>query len=467
MEVTKLNKSSNPLSLIFGLMAGGVLFLGTATYILINRPTVQSQLEQLTVPVKEQTLIVEIQASGTVEPTESVNISPKNPGRLAKLLVEQGSVVKAGQPLAVMDNRELYAQGAEAEAKVKQAEASLQEAKVNLQGDIQVLSAQLAQALARLEEAKQRIPRQIEQTRAQLRETEASLQLSKNQAQRNLNLMKEGAISKDSYDEIVNEYLKAQARLQETLQRLEQLKSTESPEIERLKAAAAEAKISLEQRKHSGKAEIARLEANIQAAKANLEIARVRFQDTFIKAPFDGIVTQKYATEGAFVTPTTSASSTVSATSTSIVALAKGLEIIAKVPEIDLSQLKIGQPVNIVADAYPDLTFQGVVKKIAPEAIIEQNVTSFEVTIGLSTGQDKLRSKMNVDVIFLGQTLSNAIVVPTVAIVTEKGETGIMIVDPNNQPQFKPVTIGITVEDKTQILGGLLTGDRVFIDLPD
>ena len=195
MEVTKLNKSSNPLSLIFGLMAGGVLFLGTATYILINRPTVQSQLEQLTVPVKEQTLTVEIQASGTVEPTESVNISPKNPGRLVKLLVEQGSVVKTGQPLAIMDNRELYAQGAEAEAKLKQAQASLQEAEVKLQGDIQVLSAQLAQALARLEEATQRIPRQIEQTRAQLREAEASLQLSKNKAQRNLNLMKEGAIS--------------------------------------------------------------------------------------------------------------------------------------------------------------------------------------------------------------------------------------------------------------------------------
>ena len=93
------------------------------------------------------------------------------------------------------------------------------------------------------------------------------------------------------------------------------------------------------------------------------------------------MVTQRYATEGAFVTPTTSASSTISATSSSIIALAKGLEIIAKVPEIDLSQIKIGQPVEIVADAYPDQVFQGKVKAIAPEAIVEENVTSFEVKI--------------------------------------------------------------------------------------
>jgi len=77
--------------------------------------------------------------------------------------------------------------------------------------------------------------------------------------------------------------------------------------------------------------------------------------DTIIRAPFAGIVTQKYATVGAIVTPTTSASSTASATSTSIVALASELEIKVNVPETDI-QVKNGQRVEIVADAYPDRT---------------------------------------------------------------------------------------------------------------
>jgi HlyD family secretion protein len=67
----------------------------------------------------------------------------------------------------------------------------------------------------------------------------------------------------------------------------------------------------------------------------------------------------------------------------------------------------------------------------------------------------------------LGQELSNALVVPTVAIVTQDGNTGVMVpaLD-NNKPTFKPVTIGPTIQNQTQILEGLKQDERVFIDLP-
>jgi HlyD family secretion protein len=143
------------------------------------------------------------------------------------------------------------------------------------------------------------------------------------------------------------------------------------------------------------------------------------------------------------------------------------LEIVAKVPEIDIGQLQPGQQVNIVADAYPDRVFQGKVRRIAPEAVVKQDVTSFEVRVALTTGQDKLLSKMNVDTTFLGQQLRDTLVVPTVAIVTKKGETGVMILDESDKPKFKPVTIGLTQEDKTQVLQGLNPGEKVFIDLPE
>ena len=135
-------------------------------------------------------------------------------------------------------------------------------------------------------------------------------------------------------------------------------------------------------------------------------------------------------------------------------------------PEVDVGQLQPGQQVEIVADAYPDRVFLGKVKRIAPEAVVEDNVTSFEVRVTLLTGQDQLRSKMNVDVTFLGQKLKDTLVVPTVAIVTQEGETGVMIVNEDNKPEFKPVTIGLTLRDKTQVLEGLSNKDRVFIDLP-
>jgi HlyD family secretion protein len=70
------------------------------------------------------------------------------------------------------------------------------------------------------------------------------------------------------------------------------------------------------------------------------------------------------------------------------------------------------------------------------------------------------------DLSFLGDKVTNALLVPTVAIVTEKGNTGVLVPDANNKPQFRSVTIGAQVKDQTQILEGLKAGDRVFLNPP-
>jgi HlyD family secretion protein len=467
MEFPLVGKIRHPFPWLLGLMAGGMVLVGTSTYFVIQNSDTKPKIDSLTVPVEQQNLTLQIKASGTVEPVQNVNISPKNPGTLTRLLIDQGDRVRAGQVIAVMDNRELQAQGVAAEAKFKEAIANLNKEQTRITGEIAQAQARYAQAQARLETAKQRIPKQIDQARQQLRAGEARLQLATNRIRRNESLLAQGAITQDKFDEEINEYQSAQANLSQLLQRLEELKNTGTPEVAEQQAAVAEANLALEQRKRSQKSEIEQLKAAALSTQAELERIKIQFKDTVIRSPFDGVVTQKYATEGAFVAPTTSASSDLGATSTSIVAIAKGLEVIAKVPEVDIGQLKPGQLVNIVADAFPDRTFQGRVRRIAPEAVVKQDVTSFEVRIALVTGQEQLLSKMNVDVTFLGQQLKDILTVPTVAIVTKKGETGVMIPGENNKPVFKPITIGQSQDDKTQVLQGLKPGDNVFTDLPE
>jgi HlyD family secretion protein len=281
-------------------------------------------------------------------------------------------------------------------------------------------------------------------------------------------LATEGAVALDRRDEALTEERNAQAAFDEAQQRLSKVKTGTRPEIAQLEAAVAEAQADL-QRLQNGRRpeEIAQLKAAVEAAEAEVQAAQVQLNDTVIIAPFSGIVTQKYATEGAFVTPTTSASSTASATSTSILAIAKGLEVLANVPEVDVGQIKPGQQVEIVAEAFPDKVFKGKVQRVAPEAVVEQNVTSFQVRVALLTGQQELRSGMNVSLTFLGEQVSNALVVPTVAIVTQEGQTGVMVPDADNKPKFKLVTIGPTIQNQTQILNGLNKNQRVFIDLPE
>ncbi len=449
------------------MITGGVILIGTTAYVATQNFGSQKSLEELTVPVTKGNLNVKISASGKVEPIKNVNVSPKNPGRLVELLVEQGDKVVAGQTLAVMENLEIQAQTAQSKARLQQAKADLQQNKIKISGDIRQARARLAQTEARLAQANARIPKDISQTQAQLNSAESRLKLTQERIRRNQYLVEKGAISQDSYDEAVNENQNALAAIAEIKQRLEQLQTTRNPEISQLEAEVSERKLALEQREKSYQDEINALQAQVALAQANLEQSKIQYNDTIVKAPFDGIITQRYAVEGSFVTPATSGSTSASASATSIFALAQGLEIIAKVPEVDIGQLSQGQKVEIIADSYPEDVFTGTVKRIAPEAIVEDNVTSFEVRITLLTGQDKLRSKMNVDVTFLGQELKNSLVVPTVAIVTQEGATGVMILNEKNKPEFMPVKIGLTLQDKTQILEGVKADDRVFIDMPD
>ena len=455
--------------LLLAAFAGGVFLVGLPVHrVLSIRPaSLEERLADLTVPVTLENLAVRIEANGTVEPIESVNISPKNPGILAKLLVEQGQAVEAGQELAIMDNEELFNQGLQAESLLKQRIAEFRATQSNLEADVNRAKAIFDQANARLQQAQERIPKDIDQAQAQLVAAQSNFENAAEKAQRFDILLEEGAIDEDRRDDVVNELRNAEARLVEVQRRLEQLQGTANPELESLSSAVVEAKINYDQQQRNAEPELTRLNALIEQAQAQKEIISVQYNDTIIRAPFDGVITQKFASEGAFVTPTTSASSTASATSSSILAIAKGLEVVAKVPEVDIDQIVPGQDVEIVADAFPDKVFVGRVLLVAPEAIIENNVTSFEVRIALLSGRGLLRSKMNTDVTFIGENLASVMTVPTVAIATEAGETGVLVPDDEGKPEFVPIVIGATVGDRTQIISGVQPNDKVFIDLPE
>lgn len=278
----------------------------------------------------------------------------------------------------------------------------------------------------------------------------------------------QGAVEKERLDQFVSEDKTAQANLLEAQKRLALLKSgSRSEEIARLKAAVEEARAQLQLLEDGSRPEeIAQAAAAVSAAQAQLKTEQVNLNNTIIRAPFSGIITQKFANIGAFVTPTTSASTSASATSSSIVALARGLEVLANVPEADIARIKVGQDINIIADAYPDQVFKGNVRLIAPEAVNEQGVTLFQVRVAITTGRDKLRSGLNVNLTFLGDDV-NALWLPTVAIVTEKGQTGVLVPDKNNKAKFKQVTIGSQAGNETQVLEGLQKGDRIFTSPPD
>jgi HlyD family secretion protein len=457
-----------------GLLAVSLLIGGSyAVYAQMNpAPSPTGKRKGQTVKVERTDLPITITANGTVQPEQSVNVSPKNSGILKRLLVKEGERVSAGQIVAEMDDSNFQGQLIQAQAQLAAAQANLDRLLTgNRPQEIAQVEAQLAAAQANLDKlvAGNRV-QDIAQAQAQLTAAQADLQQAAINLQQSQQLAAAGATSQRDLDTSRTTYNTAKAKVDQMAQALSlQQTGTRPEDIAQARAQVEQLKQSLSLQKTGARSEeIAAARAQVMNAQGFLTTIQTQVDDTVIRAPFDGVVTRKFADPGAFVTPTTSSSAVTSATSSSILAIASRNQIVAKVAETSIPQIKVGLKVTVEADAYPGKSFDGKVTQVATQSTVDQNVTNFEVKSSITDPQRELQAGMNVTVKFVAGTLDNAMVVPTVAIVRQDQGTGVYVIDPGeaNKPKFQPITTGISIEDRTVVSSGLAEGDRVMLSFP-
>jgi HlyD family secretion protein len=208
-------------------------------------------------------------------------------------------------------------------------------------------------------------------------------------------------------------------------------------------------------------------EIKVQEAEFQLKETQAELRNTKVFAPFAGIITRQFAQAGQFVTPTTSASVEAGATSTSIAELSSGLEVVAKLPEASLTEIRVGQRAQITTDAFPGEVFQGRVAMVSPRAVIENEVNSFPVSVSIETGVGQLKPAMNVQVRFLAEPIRGALALPLAALTTgENDRRGVLRRKRDGSIEFVPVTVGRISGEQVQIVNGLNRGDRVLISAP-
>jgi HlyD family secretion protein len=215
-------------------------------YIVSQRPDPSAFLTKQTVPVRNQNQTIRIEASGTVVPIATVNISPKNAGRLAALYVDQGTRVKAGQLIARMDDAYLQAELAQAKAELAQAVADYTKMRVGNRRE----------AIAR--------------ARSQVVSTQAKADLTQERVKRYRNLAAEGAVTKDDLDSKISDDRSAQASLQEAQQQFQE--QATGSRVEDINASAQ-------------KVEAAR--AKVAQAKADQAVAESEFANQRSQARYD------------------------------------------------------------------------------------------------------------------------------------------------------------------------------------
>ncbi|HKO15390.1 MAG TPA: efflux RND transporter periplasmic adaptor subunit, partial [Gemmatimonadaceae bacterium] len=167
--------------------------------------------------------------------------------------------------------------------------------------------------------------------------------------------------------------------------------------------------------------------AAVVRAEANLDIAKQRLEDATVTAPVAGTILQKSVSLGQVITSATSAFGG----GTTLVQMAdlSRVRVRALFNETDIGQVRPGQQSTVTVDAYPDRRFQGVVEKIEPQAVIQQNVTMFPVLVTLDNREGLLKPGMNGEVSVLVDQLSDVLAIPNDAIknVREAAATAVML----------------------------------------
>ncbi len=387
---------------------------------------------QQTTLVKRQDLASQIQASGLVQAERSTNLSPEGAGKISELFIQEGDTVRQGQVIARMVSRRSQAEVDRAKAALAQAEADLAQKQFGARDE------EIVQARAR-----------VDMARAAIDVTEATLRKANSELSRFQQLASEGAVSANELETYLSTAQQASANLAADRQRLNE-------------AEAALATLQNGTRPE----EVAQSEAAVNQAVAQLAAVQIDLDDTVVRAPFDGVITQRFAETGDFVTPTTAASTGDGAASTSIAELSSGLEVEAKVPEANIAKLRVRQTAEIRSTAYPDDVFAGEISLISPRATREDNITVFRVKVKLTTGADRLRAGMTVRMAFVGEPVKDALVIPLAALVTQPdGETGVYV-ESAAVPVFTPVKAGLTAGAQVEVVRGLAEGDRILLEPP-
>ncbi len=440
--------------------------------------------------------------SAEVESKGNIGIVPHVTARLDNIAVSVGSRVHQGDTLAELDRTDLQQQVEQAEAAQASAEAKLaqlkagprpeaqQAAQANLDAanarlkaleaaqsgdDTSTLEKRVSDARAKLDQAStpgqpdaqtvQQANTALDAARQQLNQVLGDPNKAKDQnqvsaAQRALQQAQDAAIAAAKPPPLDQSAIqKALGDLTDAEAALSQQRSAPTqPDIDAAQAAVTVA--NAEMQLVSAPAtddDLQAAQASVEQAFALAELARNRLNDATITAPVNGVVTDISAQVGATVGP-----------SGAIMTLIPP-ELVANVnaDEAAASQLAVGQTAKMTVESYPQSTFQGVVKAIAP--VLDPHTRTVAVEVEIGDPQGKLKPGMYSQMAIQTEVHQNALLVPREAVVHAPPSDGappqtLVYVVVESRLRRQKVSLGAGDDKNVEILQGLSEGDNVVLN---
>ncbi len=205
--------------------------------------------------------------------------------------------------------------------------------------------------------------------------------------------------------------------------------------------------------------------AQLEVAKANEEYAGSAVDYTSIRAPFDGVVISRSVNVGDIITPMSSAADAKGAVVT--MADMSTLEVDADVSESSLSLIRVGQPAEIVLDAYPTRRFSGEVSVVVPS--VNRSSATVTTKVRILNPDGSIMPDMSARVGFLSQPVNVADQKPVLAvnpdaIVERNGASKVFTVTPDGKARALTVTVGDMLGTVRAVAGDLKIGDSLILN---
>ncbi|MGD9856242.1 MAG: efflux RND transporter periplasmic adaptor subunit [Planctomycetaceae bacterium] len=418
-------------------LAGGLLAFGSGC----SRPTAAksvesahaaaaSSVDRVTAgPPVRKTLSLYTSQPGRIEAFEETPLFPKVSGYVESVLVDIGDAVRKDQVVIKLwvpemqdERRQKEALVAQAEAEVKQAESSVQAAEA---------AAGTAQA-------------RVGQAEAGIGRAEGEYQRWKSEHERIKQLAAGGSVTNKLADETLNQFRAADAA------RAEAAAGVESAKAGHTEAAA----------------HVARAQADLVAAQARKHVAQTNLSQTQtmlgyaeIKAPFDGVVTQRGVDTKHYVQSASGPTSKPLLT----VARTDQVRVFVDIPEMEAPLVdggKTGDAAVVRVQSLRDREFERKVTRTSWS--LDASNRSLRTEIDIPNEEGLLRPGMFATVTILLEQREGVLALPITAIVRE-GREAFCYCAQSGKIERKPVTLGLRSGDEVEIISGVGDGDTVVL----
>ena len=373
-----------------------------------KEPTVTVQV----VPVEKTTIQQTVTAQAILFPRTQAAIVPKISAPVQKFLVKRGSPVRAGQLLAVLENRDLTAAAQDTKGAYDQAQAAYET----------TTAASL--------------PEEIQKAEADVQQNQQALNAQEKVFESRQQLFDQGALPRKELDQSRVDFTQAKNQYAISKKHLDALMAIGKQQ--ELKAAAGQ----------------------LESAKGKYMGAQAALSYSEIRSPIDGVITDRPLYPGE-----------MASTGSPLLTVMDLSTVIAKahIPQSEAAALKVGDPGTITIPSL-DKPVDGKVTVVSPA--LDPSSTTVEVWFEAKNPKHALKPGTSVQLSLTAQTVNNALVVPVTSVLTAPdGATTVMVAGSDGRAHQQAVKLGIRNGDDVQITEGVKDTDKVVTSgnygLPD